>query len=148
MQVELMEFKIPYESSKVRGSGLALLNSYVEGKKQMPYDFGFVQDGVYREWITRMTDEDLEKFIQKNEKEMQGVMGIKITGPNERRFNYLMYRNCVYMVELHLRHNTDTVRLDEDLHNYEAEWRGKFQRAALSFVEGEVIGTTEPNPYY
>lgn len=148
-----MEFKIPYEKS--RFTGIQFSEALKEGY-QIPYTSELAKQGFYREWISAMSEEQLEGFIKKNET----ILGNRLNGlaestdPKWEKYRLFAFRNCLYMTELYLRHNTDTQQLDDDLHNYYTNWAGKFEQAkkawlaSLKTTEERPAEKSEVNPYY
>lgn len=145
-----MNFKIPYEAGKTSPIQIAL---YKDKGYQLPYTADAAENGFYREWISEMDEDALDTFIKENEVAMNDYLKNKTTGPNWARIRVYIYRNALYMVEKHLRHETDTAKLDEDLFLYHGEWKGKYERAIAEFLKSDnnVKSPEEKsgiNPYY
>lgn len=144
-----MNFKIPYVPGKTNPSHMQMC---IDRKIQYPYTKDAVEKGFYRKWIAAMNEETLSLFIKTNESRMRDSLETKMMGPNWKIISELLYRNALYMVEMHLRHNEDTERLDEDLHLYYDEWYKKYELALHTFIKQNndkmPNETSGINPYY
>lgn len=148
-----MEFKIPFEKRRLTGVELAIA---MRDGNQIPYTSSLSKSGDYRTWISAMTEDQLEKFIARNEEILSHRLANlpESVDPNWERHRVFAFRNCLYMTEIYLRHNTDTQRLDDDLLSYYTNWAGKFERAkqnwlaSLKPAEQRPAEKSEVNPYY
>lgn len=150
-----MDFTIPYETSKelFRYQGVTVVESYLDNGQQMPYVMSLTKSGLYREWVSRKTDEELEAYIKENEKRLTQGMNSKVMAPHLKEYQHYLYRNCLYMVELYMRHNTDTTQLDADLENYHAVWKGRYEVKLMDWMKKNdafkpIEEQSGVNPYY
>ena len=152
-----MDFRIPREKGhKFAGRKLSatVVQVYLENDKQMPYDKNLAKTGLYRQWIERKSDEELEAYLKANETEIGLGLQSRNLAPNFQEYEYLVYRNCLYKTELHLRHSVDTEDLDEELFGYHATWKSRFDVALMDWKKNQEEFQQEQeeksgvNPFY
>lgn len=149
-----MDFRIRYEKGYLRPAAHIVQNFLHDGH-QLPYYKELALRGTYRQWIENVTEDDLDRYIKENEELLKKGMEVKALSPNFKEYQHLVYRNCLYMVEKHLRHQTDTMQLDSDLENYFAVWKSRYEVAVLDWQKQfpsefnrEIEEVSGVNPFY
>lgn len=131
-------FKLPFEKSMGPGLKPVALTFYLERREfQLPYRRVDVQSGIYRSWITQLTNDELKGFKKENREYMLYRLTLKTYGPQLDLTSF--WRNALYDLELFYRKHGGT--LDEDqLKEWEDEvkadkiyWQGKFDVAVNDF---------------
>lgn len=151
-----MDFRILTEKPKqpFRYNSATVVHAYLADNVQMPYVPALKANGLYRQWIERKSEEALDEYIKHNEEMLKQGLESKALAPNFSDYQHYLYRNCLYMVEKHMRHNQDTTQLDADLENYYAVWKGRYDVAVIDWKKSQeafqtgVEEQSDVNPYY
>lgn len=134
--------KIPYEKIKGTdaGSHAPTVSFFVTNRQyEIPYTKVAVESGTYREWITQLSVDELNGFIELNKKKLQAAIDRKLMGPSFREQYY--WRNTMYELELLYRQYGPKLSEDvlerwyDDMLAEKRYWEGKYAVARKAWQD-------------